>query len=87
MHALLKGEHSMSYPEHFTIKNIRMVDINTCEIYMLNDDKKTMKAWSIQCTPGMIHLFHERLNQLLQSTQPFQNLLQLKQYYKVDVLC
>ncbi|WP_333835444.1 hypothetical protein [Acinetobacter schindleri] len=40
----------MSYPEHFTIKNIRMVDINTCEIYMLNDDKKTMKAWSIQCT-------------------------------------
>ena len=77
----------MSYPEHFTIKNIRMVDINTCEIYMLNDDKITMKAWSIQCTPGMIHLFHERLNQLLQSTQPFQNLLQLKQYYKVDVLC
>lgn len=77
----------MSYLEHFTIKNIRMVDINTCEIYMLNDDKKTMKAWSIQCTPGMIHLFHERLNQLLQSTQPFQNLLQLKQYYKVDVLC
>lgn len=77
----------MSYPEHFTIKNIRMVDISTCEIYMLNDNKKTMKAWSIQCNQGMIHLFHERLNQLLQSKQPFQNLLQLKQYYKIEVLC
>ena len=76
----------MSYPEHFTIKNIRMVDPNTCEVYMLNDDKKTIKAWTIQCSQGVVHLFHERLNQLMQSTQPFQTLLQLKQHYKVDVL-
>lgn len=82
-----QGEHNMSYPEHLTIKNIRMVNENTCEIYMLNDHKKTMKAWTVQCTQGVVHLFHERLNQLLQSTQPFQSLLQLKQYYKVDVLC
>ena len=82
-----KGDPVMSYPEHFTIKNIRMVDQTTCEVYMLNDDKKTIKAWTIQCTQGVVHVFHERLNQLLQSTQPFHSLLQLKQYYKVDVLC
>lgn len=56
----------MSYPEHFTIKKIRMVDQHTCEVYMLNDDKKTIKAWTIQCTQGMVHLFDERLNQLVQ---------------------
>lgn len=44
----------MSYPEHFTIKNIRMIDPSTCEVYMLNDDKKTIKAWSIQCSQGLV---------------------------------
>lgn len=77
----------MSYPEHFTIKNMRMVNTNTCEVYMLNDTKKVIKAWTIQCTQGVVHQFHDRMNQLLQSTQPFQMLLQMKQYYKVDVLC
>jgi hypothetical protein len=76
----------MNYPEHFIIKNIRMKDMNTCEIYMLNEHKKVLKGWSIHCGGGLIHLFHDRMNHLLQSQHPFQELLQLKQYYKIEVL-
>lgn len=77
----------MSYPEHFVIKKIRLLTPTTCEVYMLNMNKKFMKGWVISCNQSFAHQFHEQMNNLMQSAQPFQALMQLKQFHKVDVLC
>ncbi|WOE32452.1 MULTISPECIES: hypothetical protein [unclassified Acinetobacter] len=77
----------MSYPEHFVIKKIRLLTPTTCEVYMLNMNKKFMKGWMIRCNQSLTHKFHEQMNDLMQSSQPFQMLMQLKQFHRVDVLC
>ena len=77
----------MSYPEHFVIKKIRLLTPTTCEVYMLNMNKKVMKGWLIRCNQGLVQQFHEQMNHLMESAQPFQALLQLKQFHRVEVLC
>jgi hypothetical protein len=77
----------MSYSEHFVIKKIRLLTPTTCEVYMLNMNKKFMKGWVIRCNQSLAHQFHEQMNNLMQSAHPFQTLMQLKQFHKVDVLC
>jgi hypothetical protein len=41
----------------------------------------------IRCNQGLVQQFHEQMNHLMQSAQPFQALLQLKQFHRVEVLC
>ncbi|WP_180114090.1 hypothetical protein [Acinetobacter sp. YH12063] len=77
----------MSYPEHFVIKKIRLLTPTTCEVYMLNMNKKFMKGWVIRCNQALTNQFYEQMNNLMQSAQPFQALMQLKQFHKVDVIC
>lgn len=76
----------MSYPEHFVIKKIRLLTPSTCEVYMLNMNKKFMKGWVIRCNQALTNQFYEQMNNLMQSAQPFQALMQLKQFHKVDVI-
>ena len=72
--------------EHFIIKNMRLIDAEHCEVYMLNTDRNIIKAWRIDANHTAQHRFYEQLNALSQAAEPFQFLLQLKQFYKVDVL-
>lgn len=76
----------MSYPEHFVIKKMQLINSTMCEVYMLNTNKKSMKGWLIQCSAHLSHKFYEQMNQLLQSEQPFQALMQLKTLHKIDVI-
>ena len=76
----------MSYPEHFVIKKMQLVNPTTCEVYMLNTNRKLIKGWLIQCSAHLAHKFYEQMNQLLQSEQPFQALMQLKTLHKIDVI-
>ncbi|SPL70184.1 hypothetical protein KPC_1362 [Acinetobacter stercoris] len=77
----------MSEPSLFKIKNIRLIGQKTCELYMENVETLSIKGWVINCNDVFIHQFHEQLNNLCQSDNPFYSLLQLKQYHKVEVLC
>ncbi|MDQ1210262.1 hypothetical protein QE380_003185 [Acinetobacter baylyi] len=71
----------------FKIKNIRLIGQRTCELYMENVETASVKGWIINCNDVFIHQFHEQLNHLCSSENPFDSLLQLKQYHKVEVLC
>lgn len=76
----------MSRPDVFQIKNIRLVGQDSCEVYMLNQTRRCIKGWLISCQNGLIPQFHDQLNGLLQSTQPFQALMQLKAKYRIEVI-
>ncbi|OAL83106.1 hypothetical protein AY608_15345 [Acinetobacter terrae] len=76
----------MSHPEIFRIKNMRLINPKTCEVYMHNLHRCSIKAWIIYCNEAFANQFYEQLNKLLQSSQPFEVLLQLKQYHKIEVL-
>lgn len=76
----------MSYSETFSIKSIRLLSPSTCEIYMLNHTKKCMKAWLISCTNGKLQEFNDKMNHLLLTSQPFDQLMKLKNLYKIEVL-
>lgn len=54
---------------------------------MQHNDTASVKGWVIQCNAALSNQFHEHLNQLCQSENPFITLLQLKQFHKVEVLC
>lgn len=77
----------MTEQSMFKIKNIRLTDSRTCELYMQHNDTASVKGWVIQCNAALSNQFHEHLNQLCQSENPFIALLQLKQFHKVEVLC
>ncbi|RGD90102.1 hypothetical protein DYI96_11320 [Acinetobacter sp. SWAC57] len=71
----------------FKIKDIRLIGQNSCELYIENTETHLTKGWAIYCNDIFEHQFHEQLNHLCQSENPFTSLLQLKQYHKVEVLC
>ncbi|GAA5002310.1 hypothetical protein GCM10023206_05110 [Acinetobacter puyangensis] len=71
----------------FKIKSIKLQDSSTCELYMENVDDASVKGWVINNNNGsLMHRFHEHLNSLCNAENPFQTLLELKQFYRVDVL-
>lgn len=76
----------MSRPDVFQIKNVRLIGQHSCEIYMLNQTRRCIKGWMVSCNQGLVQKFHEQLNALLQSTQPFEALMQLKQQYRIEVI-
>lgn len=71
----------------FKVKNIRLIGQNICELYMENTENAAVKGWVISCNDVFVHRFHEQLNHLCQSDNPFGSLLQLKQFHQVEVLC
>lgn len=77
----------MSTTSLFKVKNIRLIGQDACELYMENIENYSAKGWIIHCNNVFAHQFHEHLNLLCQSENPFNSLLQLKQYHKVEVLC
>lgn len=70
----------------FKIKSIRLQNQCTCELYMENVDDASVKGWVINSNGSLIHRFHEHLNTLCTAENPFQRLLELKQFYNVEVL-
>lgn len=77
----------MSTTSLFKVKNIRLIGQTCCELYMENIENASVKGWIIHCNDVFAHKFHDQLNHLCQSENPFNSLLQLKQYHKVEVLC
>lgn len=77
----------MKIDNGFKIKNIRLIGQTTCELYMENTETSCVKGWIINCNHVFVHQFHDQLNQLCQSANPFDSLLQLKQFHTVEVLC
>ncbi|HGH3627413.1 hypothetical protein [Acinetobacter baumannii] len=77
----------MSTTSLFKVKNIRLIGQTCCELYMENIENASVKGWIIHCNDVFADKFHEQLNHLCQSENPFNSLLQLKQYHKVEVLC
>ncbi|KAA8735024.1 hypothetical protein F4V57_04510 [Acinetobacter qingfengensis] len=70
----------------FKIKSIKLQNPDTCELYMENVDDASVKGWIINSNGSLIHRFHEHLNTLCSAENPFQRLLELKQFYRVEVL-
>lgn len=70
----------------FKIKTIRLIGQTACELYMENTENASIKGWIIHCNDALVYKFHEQLNALCQSDNPFISLLQLKQFHKVEVL-
>lgn len=71
----------------FKIKSIKLQNPDTCELYMENVDDASVKGWVINnSNASLIYRFHEHLSHLCSAENPFQKLLELKQFYRVDVL-
>ena len=87
LNMLISRVTQMSKFSLFKIKDIRLIGQKSCELYMENIETHLTKGWTIHCNDIFEHQFHEQLNHLCQSDNPFAALLQLKQYHKIEVLC
>lgn len=70
----------------FKIQSIRLANPSSCELYMENIEDATVKGWLINNKSGLSQRFYEHMNTLCSAENPFQRLLELKQFYQVEVL-
>ena len=70
----------------FKITQMRLLSPTSCEIYMQDKTTHCLKGWLVECQAHAAQQFYEKINQLSQASNPFQDLLNLKQFYKVDVI-
>ncbi|MFU8927681.1 hypothetical protein [Acinetobacter puyangensis] len=76
----------MHNTSHFKIKNIHWTDPRTCELYIEDVETSLVQGWVINCDGVFVHQFHEHLNNLCHSEDPWRTLLYLKQFHQVDAL-
>jgi TorA maturation chaperone TorD len=70
----------------FKITQMRLLSPTSCEVYMQDHTTHCLKGWIVECQAHLAQQFYEQINQLSQAAEPFQALLYLKQFYKVDVI-
>lgn len=70
----------------FKITQMRLLSPTSCEIYMQDTATHCLKGWLVECQAQAAQQFYDKMNQLSHATEPFQALLNLKQFYKVDVI-